>query len=60
MSPLLTGPNSVRKNVQELMGKVQSSSRLKAINTIAKKNNISRSEAQFRQALKISERMARK
>ncbi len=58
--PLSKGPNSIRKNVAELMKGVQSSSREKAINTIMKKHNISREEAQFRQAKAIAVSQARK
>lgn len=58
--PLLKGPGTIRANVNELMNKVQSSSRQKAIATIAKKNNIPRKQAQFRQALAISRSQARK
>lgn len=60
MSPLLKGPGTVRKNVQELMTKVQSPARQKAILTIAKKNNISTKEAQFKQARAIAVSQARK
>lgn len=56
--PLSTGVNSIRKNVSELMGNpIQSAARKKAILTIAKKNNISIKEAQFKQALAISKRL---
>lgn len=58
--PLLTGPNTIRANVGELMKSVQSPSRKKAILTIAKKNNIPMKEAQFRQALAISRTQAQK
>ena len=60
MSPLLKGQGTIRQNVQELMSPVQSRSRKKAISTIAKKNNITRPEAQFRQALAISKSQSRK
>jgi len=60
MSPLYKGPNSVRKNMAELtQGKV-GATRQKAIATIAKKNNISREEARFKQALAIAKSQARK
>jgi len=58
--PLSTGPNSIRKNVSELMNKPKSASRKKAIVTIAKKYNISRKEAQFRQAKAIALAQSRK
>lgn len=54
------GPGTIRKNVTELMGQVQSQSRKKAIDTIARKNNIPRKEAQFRQALAIAKTQASK
>lgn len=60
MSPLTSGPNSIRSNVKELMTTVQSSARKKAIRTIARKNNISIKEAQFRQAVAISRSQASK
>lgn len=58
--PLKKGKNSIRANVAELMNPVQSSSRRKAIATIARKNNITLQEAQFRQALAISRRQAKR
>ena len=58
--PLKTGAGTIRANVAELMSKVQSPARKKAIQTIASKNNISRQEAQFRQAIAISKKMSRK
>ena len=58
--PLIKGPNSIRVNVSELMKQPQSASRKKAISTIARKNNITRQEAQFRQALRISQTYAKK
>lgn len=58
--PLLKGPQSIRANVKELMNPVQSQSRKKAIQTIAKKNNISLQEAQFKQARAIAVSQARK
>jgi len=60
MSPLLKGPTSIRANVRELMGPVQSQSRKRAIHTIAKKNNISMTDAQFKQARAIAISQARK
>ena len=60
MSPLLKGPTSIRANVRELMNPVQSQSRKRAIQTIAKKNNITPQEAQFRQAKAIAISQARK
>ena len=50
----LSKSNSIRGNVTELMGPVVSQTRKRAIATIAKKNNISQQEAQFRQAKKIA------
>jgi hypothetical protein len=58
--PLQRGPNSFRANVTELMKGVQSQSRRKAINTIARKNGISKSDAQFKQAKSIAVSQARK
>lgn len=58
--PLQTGPNSIRANVTELMGKVLSPARKKAISTIARKNNISLSDAKFQQAITIAKRLAQK
>lgn len=58
--PLQSGPGSIRKNVSELMGKVQSPARKKAISTLAKKRNISLQDAQFTQARAIAIKMARK
>lgn len=60
MSPLIKGPGSIRKNVVELMKPPQSAARKKAIMTIAKKNNISRPEAQFKQAKAIAISQSRK
>lgn len=57
--PLKTGTNSIRQNVRELMSSVDSPSRKKAIMTIAKKNNISYKEAQFKQAIAIAKTKAR-
>ena len=61
MSPLFKGPNTIRKNMQELMSSpIQSASRKKAIATIAKKRNISRADARFIQAKAIAVSQARK
>ena len=60
MSPLLKGKGTIRANVQELMSTVNSPARKKAITTLAKKHNISRKDAQFKQALAISRSQARK
>lgn len=57
MSPLMKGPGSVRANVNELMKGVRSQPRKKAINTIMRKNNITRQEAMFKQALSISRKL---
>ena len=58
--PLDKGLNSIRKNVAELMQPVLSQARKKAILTIARKNNISLEEAQYKQALRIAQSQARK
>lgn len=60
MSPLFKGPNTIRKNVQELMKPPQSAPRKKAILTIARTNNIPRAEAQFKQARAIAISQSRK
>ncbi len=60
MSPLQTGPGTIRANVKELMKGIESPARKKAVETIARKNNISIKEAMFRQATRISQRLARK
>jgi hypothetical protein len=60
MSPLSKGPGSIRKNVTELMGRVQSPARKKAILTIDHKNNMTRSQAQFAQAKAIAISQSRK
>jgi len=58
---LQKGPNSIRANVSELtQNKVLSPARMKAIHTIARKNNISIKDATFKQALAISKSQARK
>jgi hypothetical protein len=57
---LATGPGSIRSNVNELMADVQSPARHKAIETIARNNNISYEDAQFRQAQRIAQSQARK
>jgi hypothetical protein len=56
---LLKGTGNVRANVTTLMAPARSPSRKKAIITIAKKNNISRSDAQFKQAVAIAKRVGR-
>lgn len=58
--PLLKGPGTVKKNVQELMGKVQSPARKKAIATISRTRNINRDQAKFIQARAIAATQARK
>lgn len=59
--PLKKGAGSIRANVTELMGQpIQSASRRKAINTIAKKNGISLKEARFRQAKAIAVAQSKK
>lgn len=57
---LKPGVNFIRDNVKILMGPPVSRPRKKAIITIAKKENISRPDAQFRQARHIAEYYARK
>lgn len=60
MSPLLKGPGTIRANVAELMQGAKSPSRVKAINTIAKRRNISRKDATYTQAVAIAKSQARK
>lgn len=61
MSPLIKGAGSFRRNVKELMtAPVQSASRKKAINTIAKTRNVSREDARFIQAQGIAKSQMRK
>jgi hypothetical protein len=60
MPPLKTGINSIRSNVSQLMKPPMSPSRKKAISTIARTNNISRSDAQMKQSLAIAKTYARK
>lgn len=57
---LLTGPNTIRKNVQTLMQPAISPARKKAIVTLAKRRNISREDAQFTQARAIARTQSRK
>ena len=58
--PLQSGPGTIKANVNELMKGVKSQSRKKAIDTIMRKNNITRQEAMFRQARRIAQVQARK
>jgi hypothetical protein len=58
--PLKKGPGSIRSNVTELMGKVNSPARKKAISTIMKTHNMTRSQAQFQQAKAIAISQSRK
>lgn len=57
---LSKGPGTIRANVAQLMTPAKSKSRKKAILTLAKKHNISRGDAQFRQAVAIARSQARK
>lgn len=59
--PPITQPKkpTIRENVQSLMTGKVGKARQKAILTIAKKNNISRDSARFRQAIRISQRKSR-
>lgn len=50
----------MQSNYDELMANVDSPGRRKAIETLAKKHNITFQEAQHRQALRIIESQARK
>lgn len=43
----------IKTNITQLMGPIRSKARKRAILTIAKKHNISRNQAQLRQAIKI-------
>lgn len=58
--PLKRGPGTVRSNVSELMQPAQSTARKRAIHTIAKRNNISLKDAQFKQAVAIAKTQSRK
>lgn len=57
---LATGLGTVRQNVQRLMTPTKNRTRMKAIMTIAKRNNISRTDAQFKQSVAIARGLARK
>lgn len=57
---LKKGPANMQSNYDELMANVDSPGRRKAIETLAKKHNITFQEAQHRQALRIIESQARK
>lgn len=58
--PLQKGPGTIRRNVSELMGSpIRSQARKKAINTIAQRRNISRTDARFVQARAIAINKAR-
>lgn len=57
---LKKGPENMQSNYNELMTNVDSPARRRAIETIAKKNNISFAEAQHRQALHIIQSQAKK
>lgn len=59
-SSLQKGPGTIRANVAQLMAPAKSQSRKRAILTLAKKHNISAGDAQFRQAIRISQQYARK
>lgn len=58
--PLKSGINSIRTNVQSLMSPLIGRTRQKAIQTIARKNNISLEDAQYKQAIRIAQKQARK
>lgn len=59
-SALQPGVGNIRANVSLLMQPPISRPRKKAISTIAKNNNISRPDAQFRQAQHIADYYSRK
>lgn len=50
----------MKKNYDELMQNIESPGRLKGIETLMKKHNITFEEAQHRQALRIVESQARR
>lgn len=50
---LKSGPENMRGNYKKLMTSVDSPARMKALQTIMKKHNISMEEAMHRQALRI-------
>lgn len=60
MASLAKGIGNIRKNVTTLMQPVKSAARKKAIVTLSKKHNISRPDAQFKQALAIARAQSRK
>lgn len=51
---LAKGEGSMQANMKELMSNIESAGRRKAIATLAKKHNISFSEAQYRQSQAIA------
>lgn len=57
---LTKGTGNIRKNVQELMTSVPSSSRAKAIQTISKSRNVSIEDARFINAKAIATSYSRK
>ena len=57
---LKKGVQNMRSNYNELMTNIESSGRRKAIETLAKKHNITFEEAQHRQALRIIQSKADK
>lgn len=61
MPPELQRAQPIRAKVTDLMtSPVRSAARKKAILTIAKKHNISRKDAQFRQSIRIAQSQVRK
>ena len=59
-TPLQKGIGTVRANVTTLMTGRVGPTRKKAIITISRKNNISRGDARFHQAVRIAQSQSRK
>lgn len=53
-------PTSIRSNVEKLMTDKMGKTRRRGVLTLAKKRNISINDARFHQAVKISQKLARK
>lgn len=58
--PLKIGAKNIRSNIKELTTGKVGKSRSKAINTLAKKWGVTKSEAKFKQALIIAKNAASK
>lgn len=58
--PLKPGINNIRSNVDKLMKPVVSPARKKALMTMMKERGMTMEQAQFHQAKRIAEHMARR